>query len=171
MLTPEQEKRLADLGVPDGYKERLLPFFPEATELVDVGPNIVGRMQRLTPLAGSKWQQLVKAADTDGIALLMVSGFRSFDYQAGLIQKKLEAGQTIDEILMVNAAPGYSEHHSGNAVDIATPGSPPLTEEFESLDAFAWLTRCAGGFGFKMSYPRNNPQGFIYEPWHWALAD
>jgi D-alanyl-D-alanine carboxypeptidase len=22
-------------------------------------------------------------------------------------------------------------------------------------------------YGFRMSYPRDNPQGFIYEPWHW----
>lgn len=171
MLTTTQEKRHAELGIPAGYTDRCLPFFVEATELVDVGPNIVGRMQRLTPLAASRWQEMVKAAQNDGIDLLIVSGFRSFDYQAGLIQKKLLAGQSIDEILTVNAAPGYSEHHSGRAVDIATPGSPPLVEDFENLEAFAWLTGSAGGFGFKLTYPRENRQGFIYEPWHWALAD
>ena len=68
----------------------------------------------------------------------------------------------------MNAAPGYSEHHTGCAVDIATPGSRPLTEEFEDSQAFRWLTDNAGKFGFSMSYPRNNPAGFIYEPWHWA---
>ena len=68
----------------------------------------------------------------------------------------------------MNAAPGYSQHHTGCAVDIATPGSRPLTEEFEESEAFAWLGNRAAEFGFSMTYPRDNPQGFIYEPWHWA---
>jgi D-alanyl-D-alanine carboxypeptidase len=100
---------------------------------------------------------------------LLVSGFRSVDYQAGLIRTKLDRGQAIEAILQVNAAPGFSEHHTGQAVDIATPGSRPLTEEFEDTPAFEWLTREADRFGFSMSYPRNNPFGLIYEPWHWSI--
>jgi D-alanyl-D-alanine carboxypeptidase len=99
-----------------------------------------------------------------------VSGFRSFDYQAELIRKKLASAQLIDDILKVNAAPGYSQHHTGEAVDIATPGSRPLTEEFEDSAAFGWLTEHGGEFGFSMTYPRGNPWGFVYEPWHWALS-
>ncbi len=169
MLTPEQTKQHANLGIPADYASRRLPFYTEAPELVDVGQNIVGRMQQLTPSAATRWRQMVEAADNDGLQLLIVSGYRSFDYQAELIQKKLTAGQSILEILLVNAAPGYSEHHSGNAIDIAAPGGPPLTEQFETSAAFAWLTESAGRFGFQMSYPRENPEGFIYEPWHWAL--
>ena len=111
---------------------------------------------------------MVDAADRIGIQLLIVSGFRGFDYQAGLIRKKLEAGQAIEEILRVNTAPGYSEHHTGRAVDIATPGSRPLTEDFEHTDAFRWLTARAVEFGFSMTYPRDNPWGITYEPWHWS---
>ena len=171
MLTSAQLKQHAALGITQQYASRRLPFYPEASELVDVGENIVGRMQRLTPAAALRWQEMVVAAGEDGLPLLIVSGFRSFDYQAGLIQKKLDAGQSIAEILTVNAAPGYSEHHSGNAIDIAVPGSPPLTENFETQAAFVWLTESAARFGFRMSYPRDNPAGFIYEPWHWALTD
>jgi len=160
-----------ELGIPDTYAAAgNKPKYDEAGELVDVGPNLVGRMQRLAPRAAAAWQEMQAAAGADGIALLMVSGFRSFEYQAGLIRKKIAAGQTLSEILTVNAAPGYSEHHTGRAIDIATPGSRPLTEEFEQSAAFQWLQGNAGGFGFSMSYPRNNPQGFIYEPWHWAMS-
>ena len=98
-----------------------------------------------------------------------LSGFRTFDYQAELIRKKLAGGQEIGEILRVNAAPGFSQHHTGNAIDIATPGSRPLTEEFEHSPAFRWLTGNAGRFGFSMTYPKDNSAGFIYEPWHWSL--
>ena len=171
MLNNAQSKQHATLGIPESYSNRQLLFYPDATELVDVGENIVGRMQKLTPNTAARWHQMVEAAGEDGISLLIVSGFRSFDYQAGLIKNKLAAGQLIEDILTVNAAPGYSEHHTGNAIDVATPGGPPLTEEFETLPAFAWLTGSAAQFGFVMSYPRDNCQGFIYEPWHWALIE
>lgn len=161
-----------ELGIPADYAAAGgPPSFDEAQELIEVGPNLVGRMQRLTPEAARQWAAMQAAAAADGITLLIVSGYRSIDYQARLIRKKLNAGQSLSEILEVNAAPGHSEHHTGRAIDIASPGSRPLTEEFERSEAFAWLGEHAGGFGFVMSYPRGNPAGFIYEPWHWALKD
>lgn len=160
-----------ELGIPDDYGlDGAKPSFEEAVELVEVGPNLVGRMQRLTPETAASWQEMLTAARHDGIMLMIVSGFRDFEYQASLIRKKINAGQSLSEILEVNAAPGFSEHHTGRAVDIASPGSRPLTEEFESSDAFAWLEQHAAEHGFSMTYPRDNPQGFIYEPWHWAKS-
>ncbi len=160
-----------ELGIPEDYDDNgLRPQFDEAIDLIDVGPNLVGRMQRLTPDTAASWQAMQAAARDDGILLLLVSGYRGFEYQASLIRKKINAGQSLSEILNVNAAPGFSEHHTGQAIDIATPGSRPLTEEFETSEAFAWLKDNANRFGFSMSYPRDNPQGFIYEPWHWAKS-
>ena len=160
-----------ELGIPGDYGRGAgsPPQYDEASELVEIGPNLVGRMQRLTPEAAAAWRAMVEAAAADGVTLMIVSGFRSVDYQARLIRKKINSGQRIAEILEVNAAPGHSEHHTGRAVDIASPGSRPLTEEFEDSAAFGWLTRRAAEFGFSMSYPRDNPWGIVYEPWHWAL--
>jgi D-alanyl-D-alanine carboxypeptidase len=108
------------------------------------------------------------AALAQGAELLLVSGFRSVQYQADLIRKKLAAGQSIGAILKINAAPGFSQHHTGRAVDIATPGTRPLTEEFETSAAFDWLQRHARRYGFAMPYGRDNAYGFAYEPWHWS---
>ena len=172
VLNDTNRKLHEELGIPDDYgRSGRPPYYDETTDLVDVGPNLVGRMQRLTPLAAGQWQHMVQAAATDGVQLLIVSGFRDFEYQAGLIQRKLDAGEAIADILKVNAPPGFSQHHTGCAVDIATPGSRPLTEEFEGSAAFEWLGRRAKEFGFSMTYPRDNQFGFIYEPWHWALND
>lgn len=169
----EKNRRLHEaLGIPADYgRDGTPPYYAETTELVEVGPNLVGMMQRLTPGAAANWQQMVDAAAEDGVRLLIVSGFRDFEYQAGLIRRKLEAGQAIESILEVNAAPGFSQHHTGCAVDIATPGCRPLTDEFEDSEAFRWLAGKAKKFSFSMTYPRDNPYGFIYEPWHWALND
>ena len=160
----------AELGIPEDYGlDGSRPVFGEATDLVEVGPNLVGRMQSLEREAAARWIEMQAGAAAAGVLLLIVSGYRSIDYQARLIRKKINAGQTVSEILSVNAAPGHSEHHTGRAVDIASPGTRPLTEEFEGSAAFRWLQDNAAGYGFSMSYPRNNPAGFIYEPWHWAL--
>jgi D-alanyl-D-alanine carboxypeptidase len=117
--------------------------------------------------AARAWRAMQRSARQAGIALDSVSGYRSHDYQLGIFERKLARGQSVDAILTVNAAPGFSEHHSGEALDIGTPGEPPAEESFERTTAFAWLTAHAGEFGFCMSYPRGNPHGIVYEPWHW----
>jgi len=103
------------------------------------------------------------------VELQIVSAFRSIEYQLGILQRKLDRGQTIAQILRVSAAPGYSEHHSGRALDITTPGFAALEEEFENSPAFAWLKKNGRRFGFRLSYPRRNPHGIAYEPWHWCF--
>jgi len=159
-----------ELGIPEDYgQDGRRPSYEEALDLVDVGPNLVGRMQRLTTRTAAKWGAMVSAAEAEGVTLMIVSGYRGIEYQGRLIRKKINAGQVVSDILKVNAAPGFSEHHTGRAVDIATPGSRPLTEEFEDTEAFRWLKANAARFGFSMTYPRDNSYGFIYEPWHWAL--
>jgi D-alanyl-D-alanine carboxypeptidase len=108
------------------------------------------------------------AARADGVHLLLVSAFRSFEFQQALVRGKLDKGRSIDEVLAVNAPPGCSEHHSGRAVDIGSAGTPPLEEVFEETEAFTWLTRNAGRYAFTLSYPRGNAEGYLYEPWHWC---
>jgi len=157
------------LGIPADYgKNPFLPRFPEAELLVAVGLDIFGRPQELAPETAQAWAEMRQAAHSDSIVIHLVSAFRSVAYQCDLFQRKLASGHDIDTILKTNAAPGFSQHHTGQALDIATPGSEPLTEGFEETAAFCWLVTHARGFGFSMPYPRNNRFGFNYEPWHWA---
>lgn len=160
----------AELGIPADYGARTgLAPCEEARELVSIGPDVLGREQRLAPRAAEAWQRMRAAAEADGVQLQVVSGFRSVDYQRALIQRKLDNGRSIAEILKINAAPGYSEHHSGCALDLTAPDCPPLEQGFESTAAFAWLVQHAKRHGFRLSYPRDNPHGISYEPWHWAF--
>ena len=159
---------LAELGAPKRANPRL---FVEATELVSVGVDIYGREQRLTPEAASAWERMRAAATQEGEILQLVSAFRSVDYQKGIIQRKLAAGQSWEQILRVSALPGFSEHHTGRTIDVTTPGSKALEEEFENTSAFRWLARRAAEFGFTMTYPRGNAWGIAYEPWHWTFGE
>lgn len=159
------------LGIPLDYAARhKLDLQTEPAELAETEPDCFGRIQRLTPDTLLAWQDMKAAATATGVSLFLVSAFRSIAYQGELLARKLAKGQQIEAILKVNAAPGYSEHHSGRAIDIGTPDSPVLEESFESTAAFAWLQQHAAGFGFRMSYPRNNRHQLVYEPWHWYYA-
>lgn len=147
-----------------------LALVPEPHVLAYAGRDRYGRPLWLAGEAAAAWRALRAAARDDDIALEAISGYRSHDYQLGIFRRKLARGQTVAEILRVNAAPGFSEHHGGRALDISTPGEPAAEESFEATPAFAWLQRHAGAFGFAMSYPRGNPHGIDYEPWHWRHA-
>jgi D-alanyl-D-alanine carboxypeptidase len=162
-------QHLQELGIDASYGVlRGLPLCEEPDEVVLVGLDIFGRARHLEAAAAHQWGAMREAATADGIELLLVSAFRSVDYQRAIFDRKLSEGVAIGDILRVNAAPGYSEHHTGRAVDIATRGCPPLTEAFDTTEAFRWLTQHAGRFGFEMTYGRDNPHGIAYEPWHWA---
>jgi D-alanyl-D-alanine carboxypeptidase len=157
------------LGVPIDYgRSRGLAVVREPRALACIGDDIHARAQWLAPRAARAFARMRAAAATDAIELQLVSAFRSADYQLGILKRKLDRGLSIDEILRVSAAPGYSEHHSGRAVDLTAPGYAALEQEFEASPAFAWLSRHAGRFGFALSFPRDNPHRIAYEPWHWC---
>lgn len=165
-------ERLDALGLDAAaYAERSgLSLVAEPAWLAFAGTDRYRRTLWLHPAAARGWSRLRAAAYADGIALDAISGYRSHDYQLGIFARKRARGQRVEDILTVNAAPGYSEHHSGLALDIGTPGEPPAEESFERTDAFAWLRTHAHAYGATMSYPRDNPHGIVYEPWHWRFS-
>lgn len=157
------------LGIDAGYAGRCgMPYVPECSRLLSAGPDAFGRDALVDGKALAAWQRMQQVAERDGVVLQLVSAFRSVEYQKKLIARKLASGQQIDAILCVNAAPGFSEHHSGCALDLGSPDYPCLEESFENSPAFAWLKANAADYGFSMSFPRGNPYGVQYEPWHWC---
>jgi len=158
----------AKLGIPAAViRRRKLPLCAEAEKLVVVEIGSRRRKHRLTPDAARAWKKMKAAARKDGIGLAIVSAFRSFERQVAIIRRKIAEGQSVRQILAFSAPPGYSEHHTGCAVDIGTEGCDELEEVFEESPAFAWLRKNASRFGYFMSYPRGNRYGYRYEPWHW----
>ncbi len=164
------DARLAGFGIDaSAYAQRTgLAPVAEPACLMLAGRDRFRRPLWLRADAARAWQLLQRAARRDDIDIDAISGYRSHAYQAGIVARKLARGDTLASILQVNAAPGFSEHHSGRAIDIGTPGEPPAEETFESTDAFHWLCQHAPAHGFTLSYPRDNPHGIVYEPWHWA---
>ena len=124
------------LQVPRDYAERGLPFYREASSLVSAPTGRDGRNLLMTPATQSQWLAMHSAARKAGIELFIQWAFRSLDQQAALVRAELLAGRTINEALTLVAAPGYSEHHTGQALDIGSDDCFPLTGDFEHTKAF-----------------------------------
>lgn len=168
-LSPELGRCWAGLGIPADYAlARRMPRQRAAKKLAVIGRNSDGRLIRLTPRAAAAWRRMQTAAGRAGVVLLPLSGFRSIARQSQIIRQKLAAGGRLAHILRLVAAPGCSEHHTGRALDLGAPGHVDLDEHFARTAAFRWLQEHAARFGFHLTYPRQNPHGIGYEPWHWC---
>lgn len=166
------EATLRELGIgPHWIEQRNLVLHPEPPSLVLAHTGLAGREFLLTPQAAAAWLAMQNQARADQITLALVSAFRSVARQREIILEKLGQGLSIDAVLQSVAPPGFSEHHTGRAIDIGTSEDSALDEVFETTPAYQWLTQCAADFGFRMSYPRDNPSGFVFEPWHWCYHE
>jgi zinc D-Ala-D-Ala carboxypeptidase len=128
---------------------------------------------RLRKSAAAAFKEMLAAAQADGISLVVISSFRTKGDQRELFfDVKKERAQTATERAGVSAPPGYSEHHTGYAVDMGDANVPAvnLSPDFENTKAFRWLQENAAKFSFENSFPKSNNQGVTYEPWHWRYV-
>lgn len=147
----------------------------EQNELMIVSSYATGKDKRFEFMnleAGKALMQMIYAAREEGIWIIPVSGFRTFEQQQQLFQNQIKRLGSPEEAAKVSAPAGYSEHHTGFAIDL-TDGRFPKQDikfQFETTDAYRWLTRRAKEFGFEISFKQNNSQGVSFEPWHWRYV-
>jgi D-alanyl-D-alanine carboxypeptidase len=141
-------------------------------ELVVVGEyRQTGRKVKMRTDAAMALTNLTAEARASGVAIIPISGFRSIEYQESLFRKAVAKYGSEDVAVRWVARPGNSEHHTGLAIDLGDEENPTCDVElpFEKTRAFDWLQKNAAQFGFELSFPRNNPRGVNYEPWHWRF--
>lgn len=125
----------------------------------------------LRATAAAAFKKMVVAAKKEGISLVPISGFRDLKYQENLFNRNVARLGGVLEARKVSAPPGYSEHHTGYAMDLADGKAPStlLSPRFESTATFKWLKANGATFGFELSFDRGNDQAVNYEPWHWRF--
>lgn len=172
MNNPELNSYYKELGITSDLLSRI-KLAPQTQarfsdlEVVDV--DLEGRPFILTTESAVAWKKMCAAATAEGIVVNPASGFRSFLYQKKLIEKQLTAGKQLDDILKATAVPGYSEHHTGRAVDLCAD-KHVLEENFHQTETYQWLLKRAAEFKFRLSFPKDNQFGMIFEPWHWFFV-
>ena len=161
-------KTLLDLSIDDYIKSEI--YF-ESCNLIDIGKSLNNKKIFLDSVAAIAFLKMQEEAKKDSIEFIIVSAFRSFDYQKGIIIRKLNMGRKLKDILKENTLPGYSEHHTGRAVDFIEKGWYSLSTSFDKTKEFQWLMENANKYGFYLSYPEGNKNGIMYEPWHWMYRN
>lgn len=129
----------------------------------------IGNGERLRPEAAASFRRMQMAAAKSGISLVPLSGFRDRAEQNFLFYEvAAQRGQSLLDRAQTSAPPGYSEHHTGYAVDIGDgdDDSTDLNQAFGRGAAGQWLQANAGKYGFELSF---GPERTCvsYEPWHW----
>ena len=144
-----------------------------ANKLRIIGRAGDGYEIRLHDAAAKSFLRMEADAKSDGVDFVVISGFRTISEQQELFfEISRQRNQTPAQRAKVSAPPGHSEHHTGYALDIGDGAMPSanLSTSFEKTPAFQWLQNNAAKYGFEMSFPPNNPQGVMYEPWHWRFV-
>lgn len=123
--------------------------------------------------AADAFLDMASAARNEGVYIAPLSGFRTVEQQQYLFFGiKEEQTQRASERATVSAPPGYSEHHTGYAVDIGDGEAPraDLELSFENTAAFKWLEENAARYSFELSFEKGSSGEVSYEPWHWRYV-
>lgn len=154
--------------IPTEY--RSYPTFVNSTSI----PNMCANSEAL-----KHFIEMSEAAFREkGLGLKIRSGFR--DYEGQLDQYNKDQREMAEREKATGkkqtptaAPPGYSEHHTGYAFDIANE-SEVIVRNKEDYDSngnpidpqYSWLKKNMAKYGFEYSYPVGNKQGVMAESWH-----
>ncbi len=118
---------------------------------------------------------MCRAAAQEDVWFWVASGYRSVEEQRGVLGRAIgegeQAGLTAEaarqEALRTIARPGYSEHHTGLAIDLND-----VSSGFEDTPAYAWLQRRGADYGFIQRYQgdKSHITGIDNESWHYRYV-
>lgn len=153
-------------------KQRKLPenYKPDDLVVPDVPFSFDGwnEKKQLREPAARALEQLFQAAEKEGLHLVAVSGFRSFERQQIIYNNNVNANGE-EHANQFSARPGHSEHQTGLAMDVSSATvSFHLIQSFGETPEGKWLNDHAHEFGFIIRYPEGKSEitGYAYEPWH-----
>lgn len=132
------------------------------------------------------YSQMTIAAQEVGLDLMLVSAYRSISYQEQIFNENVNnlvwqgetqeaAEKTVKE---TSTQPGYSEHHTGLALDIVDQNwsnhyiDNILSVEYAETDGGKWLATHAREYGFILRYPKDKQAitEITFEPWHYRYV-
>ena len=159
--------------------------FYAPTDLVklDGSMTLYGKEITLREYPAKATEALIKELHARGYTdIVVTSGYRSYAYQQSLFNTYIEQEmaahpdwtrqQAQEEVLTYSAAPGTSEHHTGDVIDLISVNYVSLDETFAQNPAYEWLVNNAHHFGFILRYPSDKTHitGYSYEPWHYRFV-
>lgn len=112
--------------------------------------------------AQAAFDRMQSDAAEEDVNIYISSGFRSYDYQAGLYQRYVDKDGKA-EADRYSARAGHSEHQTGLAFDLNS-----IDDSFADTKEGEWVRRNCHKYGFIIRYPADKEAitGYKWEPWH-----
>ncbi len=141
-------------------KYNYLPNNYVPKNLVDIGNG-----KQATEATAKAFEEMKQNAEVEGLELNIVSAYRTIDYQKDLYKQYVKRdGKELADTYSARA--GYSEHHTGRALDIAAEDMS--INNFGNTEEGKWVAENCWKYGFIVRYTENNKNitGYQPEPWH-----
>ena len=143
----------------------------ELVKVIDVrGDEILAEENTLEAYKKLK-EEIIKT----GIIIEIDSIYRSIDEQQELWDEYMEkCGE--EYVRKYIAVPGYSEHHTGLAVDICVVENGVVMSDDDMIEdknnIFSDIHQKISKYGFILRYPKGKEEitGYAYEPWHFRYV-
>lgn len=165
--TKKAENLNTNLILVNKYNYLTEDYIPENLEPIDIAYARSG--MQLVREAKEAFETLSEDAKKEGMNIIAMSSYRSYDYQVNLYNNYVatdgkEAADTY------SARAGYSEHQTGLAVDVYNKVLPYTS--FEETEEFNWMQENAYKYGFILRFPKDkvNITGYQYESWHYRYV-
>lgn len=158
-------------------KEHKLPENWEGSVLLKTAKNIYGEEYQVEEKTLNQFELLRKdLLNNEGIDIELDSTTRSVAKQQKLWDEwtKKHGSEYVQKYV---AVPGYSEHHTGLAIDICLHKNGKRIDDNSEMIAekeiFAKIHKKLSKYGFILRYPEGKKEitGYEYEPWHFRYID
>ena len=142
--------------LPDGY---------EPTDLTKISDGCAKEASELREDAALAFENLCAASIADGAKVLALSAYRSYKTQQSTWDSYMKSNGSSYTYYYV-AKPGFSEHQTGLALDLASGSVPGKT--FSYTKDYTWTINNAYKYGFIVRYEEGKESitGYNFEPWH-----
>ena len=142
-------------------------YVPE--NLAKINQNYALSGMSMVNVAKEAFESLAKSAKKEGLSIIAMSTYRSYNYQVNLYKRYVKQDGK-EEADTYSGRPGHSEHQTGLAVDVYN-GKEDYTN-FEKTKEFNWMQEHAHEFGFILRFPKDkeNETKYQYESWHYRYV-
>lgn len=144
----------------------------EKVELVDT-KNAWDEDIKVEKEAYKQYRKLEKELKDEGIIIRLDSTYRSVKAQQELWDEwSADPEKGPEYVKKYVAVPGYSEHHTGLAIDVCLEKDGELIYDNDEMKAekeiFKKIHSKLAKYGFILRYPEGKKDitGYDYEPWH-----
>lgn len=103
--------------------------------------------------------------------VMIVSGYRTYEFQNQILSERIKQ-QGEETAKMYVAMPGYSEHHTGLAMDLNVLTASGVTLTLEDDDVYDWIFENCYKYGYVLRYSQDKVSitGISNEPWHFRYV-